>query len=159
MISRVGSPEKSLCPSRGIKESHLLDQLFTWGKLGSKPIHPLPSPRPQSRASQYLRLQFAFCTAQFSLGFYFRQRTGTTLGDLPTKHRPPIPNGLPFGGKGTPAQLGKLLNPPVRLSRAKRDARTQNGAAQDRVSQKGLMELNQALCSRTIWAWFVSKHR
>lgn len=55
---------------------------------------------------------------QFSLCFDFWQSTGTTLGDLPTKHRPPIPIGLPLGGKGTPAQLGKLLNPPVRLSRA-----------------------------------------
>lgn len=155
MISQVGSPEKSLCPSRGIKQSHLLDQLFTWGKLGSKPIHPLPSPWISFPGLTITSP--ALCILYGTVFTAFLSTFGRARGPLPTKHRPPIPMGLPLGGKGTVAQLGKLLNPPVRLSRANEmpEHRT-NDAAQDKVSQKGL---NETLCSRTtIWARFFSEH-
>lgn len=41
----------------------------------------------------------------------------------------------------------EVVKPSSETVQSKWDARTQNEAAQDKVSQKGLIELNQALCS------------
>lgn len=123
MISQVGSPEKSLCPSRGIKQSHLLDQLFTWGKRARNPYTLCPALDLISGPHNNFTCTLHFVGHSFHcISFYFWQSTGAS----PHKTQASYSNGVAIGWERNCGTAWEVVKPSSETVQSKRDARTQN---------------------------------